>query len=77
MTFDACSWIRATRFKTALHLNGASNRPQGGTGFRMLRAQFWTLAQANAFQKDAKVDPLRIEVVHPGGSVFWFFCFQF
>ena len=59
------------------YLNGASNRPPGGTGFRMLRAQFWTLAQANAFKGDAKVDPLRIEVVHPGGSVFGSFVSDF
>ena len=35
------------------YLSGESNRPPGNTGFRMLRAQFWTLAP--------KVDPLRIE----------------
>ena len=28
------------------NLNGRETGPQGGTGFRLLRAQFWTLAQS-------------------------------
>ena len=51
-------------------LSGASNRPQGGTGFRMLRAQFWTLMPSTCISKGVqKWTLLGSKVVPPGGSV--------
>ena len=45
--------------------------PQEGTGFRMLRAQFWTLAQSKCISKGVqKWTLLGSKVVPPGGSVF-------
>ena len=41
---DVCGLIPTTRLKRVL--NGHQTSPQGGTRFRMLRAQFWTLAQS-------------------------------
>ena len=53
------------------YLNGTSNRPQGGTGFRMLRAQFWTLAQSKYISEGTqKWTLLGSKVVPPGGPVF-------
>ena len=55
-------------------MRGASNRPQGGTGFRMLMAQFWTLAQSKYISKGVqKWTLLGLKVVPPGGSVFGLF----
>ena len=45
--------------------------PQGGTRFRMLRAQFWTLAQSKYIsERTQKWTLLGSEVVPPGGPVF-------
>ena len=50
---------------------GHQTGPQGGTGFRMLRAQFWTLAQSKCISKGVqKWTLLGSKVVPPGGSVF-------
>ena len=50
---------------------GRQTGPQGGTGFRMLRAQFWTLAQSKCMSKGVqKWTLLGSKVVPPGGSVF-------
>ena len=50
---------------------GRQTSPQGGTRFRILRAQFWTLAQSKYIsRRDPKVDPLGSKVVPPGGPVF-------
>ena len=52
-------------------LNGASNKPPGGTRFRMLRAQFWTLAQSKYISEGTqKWTLLGSKVVPPGGPVF-------
>ena len=40
------------------YLNGASNNPQGGTRFRMLTAQFWTLRKANT--REAQMNATKI-----------------
>ena len=71
---DICNLIRTTRFKRVFEW--ASNRPQGGTGFRMSRHQFWTLAQSKCLSKGVqKWTLLGSKVVPPGGSVFGlFFC---
>ena len=51
---------------------GRETGPQGGTGFRLLRAQFWTLAQSQIyFRRDPKVDPLRIESGPSWRARFW------
>ena len=51
---------------------GRQTGPQEGTGFRMLRAQFWTLAQSKCISKGVqKWTLLGSKVVPPGGSVFW------
>ena len=53
------------------YLNGASNKRQGGTRFRMLRAQFWTLAQSKYISEGTqKWTLLGSKVVPPGGPVF-------
>ena len=45
--------------------------PQGGTRFRMLRAQFWTLAQSKYISEGTqKWTLLGSKVVPPGGPVF-------
>ena len=45
--------------------------PQGGTGFRLLRAQFWTLAQSKYISEGTqKWTLLGSKVVPPGGPVF-------
>ena len=45
--------------------------PQGGTGFRMLRAQFWTLAQSKYISEGTQKWTLSgSKVVPPGGPVF-------
>ena len=50
---------------------GRQTGSQGGTGFRMLRAQFWTLAQSKCILKGVqKWTLLGSKVVPPGGSVF-------
>ena len=59
--------MRTTRFKRVL--SGASNKLQGGTRFRMLRAQFWTLAQSKYISEGTqKWTLLGSKVVPPGGS---------
>ena len=42
--------------------------PQGGTGFRMLRAQFWTLAPSKYISEGTQNSGSK--VVPPGGPVF-------
>ena len=45
--------------------------PQGGAGFRMLRAQFWTLAQSKSISEGTQKWTLSgSKVVPPGGPVF-------
>ena len=45
--------------------------PQGGTRFRMLRVQFWTLAQSKYISEGTqKWTLLGSKVVPPGGPVF-------
>ena len=44
---------------------------QEGTGFNLLRVQFWTPCKGNVFSKRGqKVDPLKSKVTPPGGSSF-------
>ena len=50
---------------------GRQTGPQGGTGFRMLRAQFWTLAQSKYISEGLqKWTLLGSKLVPPGGPVF-------
>ena len=50
---------------------GRPTSPQGGTRFRMLRAQFWTLAQSKYISEGTqKCTRLGSKVVPPGGPVF-------
>ena len=50
---------------------GRQTSPQGGTRFRMLRAQFWTLAQSKYISEGTqKCTLLGSKVVPPGGPVF-------
>ena len=50
---------------------GRQTSPQGGTRFRMLRAQFWTLAQSKHISEGTqKWTLLGSKVVPPGGPVF-------
>ena len=50
---------------------GRQTSPQGGTRFRMLRAQFWTLAQSKYISEGTqKWTLLGSKVVPPGGPVF-------
>ena len=50
---------------------GRQTGPEGGTGFRMLRAQFWTLARSKCIAKGVqKWTILGSKVVPPGGPVF-------
>ena len=52
-------------------LNVRQTSPQGGTRFRMLRAQFWTLAQSKYISEGTqKWTLLGSKVVPPGGPVF-------
>ena len=51
---------------------GRETGPQGGTGFRLLRAQFWTLAQSKYISEgNQKCDPLRIESGPSWRARFW------
>ena len=44
---------------------------QEGTGFNLLRVQFWTpLQRKRVSKRGQKVDPLKLKVVPPGGSSF-------
>ena len=44
---------------------------QEGTGFNLLRVQFWTpLQRKRVSKRGQKVDPLKSKVVPPGGSSF-------
>ena len=43
---------------------------QGGTGFNLLRAQFWTPCKGNVFKKGSESGPLEIKSGPPGGSRF-------
>ena len=43
---------------------------QGGTGFNLLRVQFWTPAKETYLKRGQKVDPLEIKSGPPGGSSF-------
>ena len=55
---------------------GRQTSPQGGTRFRMLRAQFWTLAQSKYISEGTqKWTLLGSKVVPPGGPVFGPFIF--
>ena len=50
--------------KISIYLRAALGRQtssQGRTRFRMMRAQFWTLAQSKHILEGIQVDPLRIE----------------
>ena len=50
---------------------GRETGPQGGTGFRLRRAQFWTLAQSKYISEGAqKWTLVGSKVVPPGGPVF-------
>ena len=50
---------------------GRQTSPQGGTRFRMVRAQFWTLAQSKYISEGTqKWTLLGSKVVPPGGPVF-------
>ena len=50
---------------------GHQTSPQGGTRFRMLRAQFWTLARSKYISEGTqKWTLLGSKVVPPGGPVF-------
>ena len=50
---------------------GRQTSAQGGTRFRMLRAQFWTLAQSKYISEGTqKWTLLGSKVVPPGGPVF-------
>ena len=50
---------------------GRQTRPQGGTRFRMLRAQFWTLAQRKYISEGTqKWTLLGSKVIPSGGPVF-------
>ena len=67
---DVCGLIPTTRLKRAFEW-GIKNKPQGGTRFRMLRAQFWTLAQSKYISEGTqKWTLLGSKVVPPGGPVF-------
>ena len=50
---------------------GRQTSLQGGTRFRMLRAQFWSLRKANIFQKGPQSGPLRIESGPSWQACFW------
>ena len=50
------------------NLNGRETGPEGGTGFRLLSAQFWTLAQSKYGTQ--KWTLLESKVVPPSGPVF-------
>ena len=52
---DVCGLIPTTRLKKAFEWG--VKQPPGGTRFRMLRAQFWTLAQSKYIQKGPKSGP--------------------
>ena len=43
---------------------------QEGTGFNLLRVQFWTLQRKRVSKRGQKVDPLKSKLVPPGGSSF-------
>ena len=65
---DVCGLIPTTRLK---RVNVRQTSPQGGTRFRMLRAQFWTLAQSKYISEGTqKWTLLGSKVVPPGGPVF-------
>ena len=49
---------------------GRQTSSQGGTRFRMLRAQFWTLANKYISEEIQKWNVLGSKVVPPGGPVF-------
>ena len=67
---DVCGLIPTTRLKRVFEW-GVKQAPQGGTGFRMLRAQFWTLAQSKYISEGTqKWTLLGSKVVPPGGPVF-------
>ena len=67
---DICNLIRTTRFKRVFEW--ASNRPQGGTGFRMSRAPVLDpCAKQMSFKRGPKVDPLRIESGPSWRVCFW------
>ena len=67
---DVCGLIPTTRLKRE-YLNVRQTSPQGGTRFRMLRAQFWTLAQSKYISEGTqKWTLLGSKVVPPGGPVF-------
>ena len=67
---DVCGLIPTTRLKRVCEW-GRQTSPQGGTRFRMLRAQFWNLAQSKYISEGAqKWTLLGSKVVPPGGLVF-------
>ena len=67
---DVCGLIPTTRLKRVFEW-GRQTSPQGGTRFRMPRAQFWTLAQSKYISEGThKWTLLGSKVVPPGGPVF-------
>ena len=66
-----CLWPDSNNAPQESIWMGRQTSPQGGTRFRMLRAQFWTLAQSKYFRRDPKVDPLRIESGPSWRACFW------
>ena len=67
---DVCGLIPTTRLKRVFEM-GRQTSAQGGTRFKMLRAQFWTLAQSKYISEGAqKWTLLGSKVVPPGGPVF-------
>ena len=69
---DVCGLIPTTRLKRVFEW-GVKQAPREapGTRFRMLRAQFWTLAQSKYISEGTqKWTLLGSKVVPPGGPVF-------
>ena len=67
---DVCGLIPNNAPQESIWM-GRQTSPQGGTRFRMLRAQFWTLAQSKYISEGSqKWTLLGSKVVPPGGPVF-------
>ena len=67
---DVCGLIPTTRLKRAFEW-GVKQVPREAPDFRMLRAQFWTLAQSKYISEGTqKWTLLGSKVVPPGGPVF-------
>ena len=66
-----CLWPDSNNAPQESIWMGRQTSPQGGTRFRMLRAQFWTLAQSKYISEGTqKWTLLGSKVVPPGGPVF-------